>query len=502
MINWRTTVQDLVEDTPLRGVVFTRHVWALVILAALLTIGGGIGGGWLLAEVGVIPVAALVIGLGYFAWMLQNIEIAYLGVIGIVTLLPFASLPINIGFTPTFLDMALGGLFFVWSLSYALGEEQSFLATPAGGPVFVFALFAIVSFVAGLSHGAMTTYLIRHFAEVLLSIALFYLVVNTVRDVGRLRRLMRWLIVCATAASALGIALYFTPDETAIRALSALGRLGYPVGPGVLRYIRDDPTLMQRATSTSVDPNVLGSLLNMAMVMATPQLFAKRPLLPRVILIPCLGVLGLGLGLTISRSAMVGMAMGVFALAVLRYRKLLPWFALAAILVLLLPWTQSYVDHFIEGIRGEDLSTQMRMGEYKDAFILIRRYPFLGVGFAGAPDLDIYIGVASTYLIIAQQMGLIGLTTFLVVVGVLFVGFWRHRRAATSRSDLEPLWYGIHAALLGGLISGVFDHYFFSLDFHHSVTLFWLVFGLAAAATEIASDSSSSSPSPPLSPAT
>ena len=491
-MNWRTTVQDLVEDTPLRWVIFTRHVWAPVMLSALLAIGIGFGGGWLLAEVGVIPVAALVIGLGYFAWMLQNIEIAYLGVIGIVTLLPFASLPIQIGFTPTFLDMALGGLFFVWALAYALGEEQSFLATPAGGPVLAFALFAIVSFVAGLSHSALSTYLIRHFAEVLLSIALFFLVVNTVRDVGRLRRLMRWLILCATAASALGIALYFVPDEMAMRALSALGRVGYPMGPGVLRYIRDDPTLMQRATSTSVDPNVLGSLLNMALVMAVPQLFVKRPLLPRLVLLPCLGVLGLGLGLTISRSALVGMALAIFALAVLRYRKLLPWFALAAMLVLLLPWTQGYIGHFIEGVQGEDLSTQMRMGEYKDAFILIRRYPFLGVGFAGAPDLDIYIGVASTYLIIAEQMGLIGLAAFLIVVGVLFVGFWRHRRAAASRPDLEPLWYGIHAALMGGLISGVFDHYFFSLDFHHSVTLFWLIFGLAAAATEIASSTSQS----------
>jgi len=35
---------------------------------------------------------------------------------------------------------------------------------------------------------------------------------------------------------------------------------------------------------------------------------------------------------------------------------------------------------------------------------------------------------------------------------------------------------------LGG---GVFDHYFFNPDFHHSVTLFWLMVGLATAATEI-----------------
>ena len=50
---------------------------------------------------------------------------------------------------------------------------------------------------------------------------------------------------------------------------------------------------------------------------------------------------------------------------------------------------------------------------------------------------------------------------------------------------LEPIWWGLHAAMLGGLIGGVFDHYFFNLDFHHSVTLFWLFVGLAAVSTRL-----------------
>jgi hypothetical protein len=41
------------------------------------------------------------------------------------------------------------------------------------------------------------------------------------------------------------------------------------------------------------------------------------------------------------------------------------------------------VAHFVEGLQGQDLATQMRFGEFKDAFILIERHP-LGVGFAGA----------------------------------------------------------------------------------------------------------------------
>ncbi|HOU12563.1 MAG TPA: O-antigen ligase family protein [Anaerolineae bacterium] len=491
MTNWRTTIQDLLENSVLRPLIFSRRRWLLVAIAVLLVAGVSIGGGWLIVEVGALPALALLIALGLFAWIVRDIEIAYAGVIGIITLLPFASLPFSIGFKPTFLDLALGGLFLVWLIPYLLGEEQRFDATPLGALVLVFAFLAVGTFVVGLGHAALTVTLVRRFAETLLSLALFYLVVNTVRDGGRLGRLMRWLILGATGAAFLGIVLYFLPDLLTIRLLSALGRLGYPTGMGVLRYIRDDPSLMQRATSTSIDPNVLGSLLNLALAMTVPQLFAKRPLLPRWLIVVCIGVMGICLGLTISRGSMVAVALAILVVSVLRYRKLLPWFAAALLLVLILPWTQSYIGHFIEGVQLQDLSMKMRLGEYKDAFILIGRYPLLGVGFAGAPDIDIYTAVASVYLTIAERMGLIGLAVFLVIAAVLLVRFWRWRKVAEASPELEPLWYGIHAAIIGGLIAGLSDRYFFSLDFHHSVTLFWLIVGLATAAVQIATASTS-----------
>jgi O-antigen ligase len=454
--------------------------WGLLVVVLL-----GVLTGWLVVEGGILLVAALFCSLGYGFWALYDIEVAYAGVIGLVALLPFASLPFSIGFTPTFLDMALGMLFLTWMVPIALGREKRLIATPLGGPVLAFMLMAVGAFVAGLSQGALTSYLLRHFAEVLLSITLFYLVVNTVRDVGRLERLVRILILAAAAEALMGIVLYVLPDTLTITLLSALGRLKYPVGAGVLRFIRDDPALMQRATATSVDPNVLGSLLNVTLILTVPQLFAERPVLPRWLLVPIIGSIGVGLALTISRGSIGGAGLALLVIAGLRYRKLLPLMALAILVVLLLPWSHEYIGHFIEGLQGQDLSTQMRLGEYKDALILIRRYPLFGVGFAAAPDIDIYIGVANVYLLIAEQMGLIGLATYLVIIIMLFVRFWRHRTNAGADARLEPLWYGLHGAVIGGVTSGLLDHYFFSLDFHHSVTLFWLLIGLATAATEL-----------------
>jgi hypothetical protein len=432
--------------------------------------------------------AALFIGL----WMLRDIEVAYWSVIGIVCLLPFASFPFDIGFTPTLLDAALAALFLIWLLQIVGGAQAEFITTPLGLPIVVFMLLAVGAFVFGLAHVPLALgflqYYVRHFGEVMLSVALFFLVVNTVRDEERLRRIVRALILGAFGAATLGTLLYVIADQVSadfvIRVLSALGRFGYPTGPGVLRYIRENPELPMRATSTSVDPNVLGSLLNLTLAISVPQLFAERPIVRRRYLVPILGMMALCLGLTMSRGSMVGLGAALIVVATLRYGKLWVILSGALVLMLLLPQTQALVRHFLEGIRIEDLATQMRMGEYKDALILIGRHPLLGVGFAGSPDIDTYIGVANVYLLIAEEMGLIGLTSFLVVMGLLLGRFWRTRNAATG-SDLESLWWGLHAGIIGALVGGVFDHYFFNLDFHHSVTLFWLVVGLATAATEL-----------------
>ncbi len=479
--------------------IFTsRHRWLATLATLALTLLLALAAGFLLAEAGPLLAAIGVVGLIIALWMLRDIKVAYTAVIGVICLLPFASFPFDIGFTPTFLDAALGALFLVWLLQILTASERRLVTTSLGGPVLIFLLLAVAAFVLGLGHAPLTPYIARRFAEILLSVFLFFLVVNTVRETGRLERLVRLLILFAFIEAVIGILLYTIPDELAMRALSALRVIGYPAGPGVLRYIRDDPTLPQRATATSVDPNVLGSLLNLTLALAIPQLFARRPLIRRRYLLPMVGGMLLCLGLSFSRGSMVGLGAAMVLVAALRYRKLW-WILLAGVILLaVLPQTQVYVAHFIAGLRGEDLATRMRFGEYKDALVLISRYPFLGVGFAGSPDIDTYIGVANLYLLIAQEMGLIGLSSFLLVMGVLFARFWRTRRLVGDDERLEPLWWGLHAAVAGALTGGVFDHFLFNLDFHHSATLFWLIVGLATAATEIARAPHESKPDQPV----
>ena len=79
----------------------------------------------------------------------------------------------------------------------------------------------------------------------------------------------------------------------------------------------------------------------------------------------------------------------------------------------------------------------MRFGEYKDALTLIDRYPLFGVGFTGVPDIDLYLGVSMLYLIIASNMGLIGLVLFVAVMVGFFVvtGVGAGRGRPAHRAD-------------------------------------------------------------------
>jgi O-antigen ligase len=140
--------------------------------------------------------------------------------------------------------------------------------------------------------------------------------------------------------------------------------------------------------------------------------------------------------------------------------------------------------HFLEGVHFQDLASQMRLGEYKDAFTLISRYPWIGVGFIAAPDIDIYLGVSSLYLLIAEEMGLVGLGVFLTIMAIFFRYTWRSWKSMEHDPRLEALLLGLQTAVVGGLIGGILDHYLFS--FPHAVALFWLYIGLAVTAARLA----------------
>jgi O-antigen ligase len=452
-------------------------------LAAMgaLGVAAGLVVGACVAVLSPVYAVAAVLAITGGLLMLRDTQWGFAALIAIICLLPFGALPFKVGFTPTFLDVALLAIYLVWAARIAAGQAPRFVGSPLGALVAAFLLLACASFVAGLGHAYLDQYVVRHFAELVLSVCLFFAVLNCIRTPRQLSTVVKLLILAGFAAALVGIVLYILPEAISIRLLSALGRLGYPTGAGVLRFVEDNPDLPQRAISTSTDPNVLGSLLILVTTLTAGQLFAQKPLLPRALLSAITLTNCVCLYLTYSRGSMLGLAVGLGVLALVRYRRLIPVMALAALLLLLLPQTQSYVQHLMEGLQQQDLATQMRLGEYKDALLLIRRHPWIGVGFVGTPEGSLYIGVSNVYLLMAEEMGVIGLGVFLAILAVFFSQMRRAWKQMDRLSAMADLTLGFTAAIAGMLVGGLLDHYFFNLDFPHSVAIFWLFLGLAVA---------------------
>jgi O-antigen ligase len=455
-------------------------LWLGVALAAVALALGA-----LLGFAGPLITAGVVLGLIGAVMVLSHLEVAVWAMIAIITLLPFGSLPFKVVFTPTFLDLAMLAVVFLYAIQWMTGERRRLTLTPAHGPIALFMGLMIFSFVVGYPNGPLTSNLLRQFAEMLLSLAFAFILVDYVDTRAKLARLTRLLILGGAALGGIGIVLYALPDTLSESALSALRVFNYPAG-GVLRYIEDNPENAERAIATAVDPNALGGMLAMIGALAAPQLLIRRPLLDRrALAFAAFGLITVCLILTFSRGAMAALVAGLLLIAAARYRRMLIVLALGAALVLVLPVTQDYVTRFVEGVQGQDLATQMRFGEYKDAFILINRYPVLGVGFSGAPEIDIYVGVSNAYLLIASKMGLVGLSAFGLVIAVVFGWAGARRKAVYADESLTALWLGLLAGLAAALTVGLFDHYFFNLNFQAAGTLFWMFVGLSLAATRL-----------------
>ena len=133
----------------------------------------------------------------------------------------------------------------------------------------------------------------------------------------------------------------------------------------------------------------------------------------------------------------------------------------------------------------QDRATLMRLGEYKDAFARIGRYPWFGVGFGGSPDADRYVGVSSLYLLMAEIMGVVGVAVFPVVMIGFFITLWRAWRLRPG-PQVEAVLMGVVAAVAGVLVSGVLDHYLFNLVYPHMSVLFWTYIGLSTNNTVVA----------------
>jgi O-antigen ligase len=241
-------------------------------------------------------------------------------------------------------------------------------------------------------------------------------------------------------------------------------------------------------------------MLVIAAALTGVMLLARKPLLPRWLLASMLLVDLGALVLTQSRTALLGTLAAGVLVATVRYRRLWGWGLAGVVLIAALGIGSGYFARLGAGLRFEDQANLMRLAEYRNAIEIIGRYPWFGVGFGTAGELNLTTGVSSVYLTIGERTGLIGLALFLATAGTFLVHALSsvvasRREAPPPGAEGESEWSVIDSALLGGsaaifgaLVVGIADHYYFNIEFPHMVALFWMVVGATLAARRMSSD--------------
>lgn len=498
----------MIQNSRLQDNTFFRQV-ALVFLAVGLGAAGGLA---IISGNPLVPFVALA-ALVSLPWLITRPHVDILLVVGTITLLPYAALPVRLAvLTPTMLEVALVLLYVAWFLRALSGSRAGVSRTPLDAPLYLFLGASGFAFVLGLGRDAGTD-VIHNYLKLILAIGLFFAVTNLLRDTGSISMVMRALVLFGGIQAALGVILWRLPDNLTTSLLTRLSVVGYPTDR-IVRYVEDNPALGERAVGTQVDPNSFGGLLVIITVLTGVALLSRKPLLPRWLLGGLLLIDITALVLTNSRSALLGVVAAGVLVATLRYRRLWGWGVVLGAAILVFGVGSGYFARLASGIRFEDQASLMRLAEYRNALDIIGRYPAFGVGFGTAGELDLTTGVSSVYLTIAERAGLIGLALFFVVMAIYFAAAFptlrlsgRHLRGQAAeagtanpsddpKSEVQPpksaeaslldtAILGGTAAILGALVVSLVDHYYFNIEFPHMAALFWLTAGVVMSARRL-----------------
>jgi O-antigen ligase len=239
-----------------------------------------------------------------------------------------------------------------------------------------------------------------------------------------------------------------------------------------------------RAFSIAGSPNILGSLMVLLIPVSISLVFVEKQLMKRLAFGGIALVMTGCLLFTLSRSALISFMVAITLYALMKDRRLiLPMILGAVLIAVLLP---SVVDRFIYMLSPVYLESSLKGGRairWLTGWQMFTDNLWLGVGlgrFGGAVAMNHKDLFPDTYymdnymLKTAVEMGLIGITTFLLLLYNTIL--WSFR---AIRTTLENYYKNIAQGILAGMV-GVIVHNFTENIFEvpMMVTYFWLFAGI------------------------
>ncbi|MDI6641874.1 MAG: O-antigen ligase family protein [Elusimicrobiota bacterium] len=298
--------------------------------------------------------------------------------------------------------------------------------------VFIFAML-ISTVISGV-----TLVSLDGLRRILGCIALFFIVTQGIKDETQIKKLISILIIASSVAALYGIIQYFT-------GLNLLG----------LEKVK----AFDRVQGT-VCANSLGGIFGMVVpICLSVALFFKKKFYWI-----CLSLIAICLGLTFTRGAWIGSVTAVVFILFIQNKKL-PLLFMPIVIGVFLLWPQGrtrIIDTFKKG--SESISVRQNM--WQTAITMVKQKPIFGYGPQSFPEIfeesplateKGHIHCHNIYLGLASETGLLGLISFLTLVGYAFVlNFCLITKS--SYDWMKYLSLGIAGSIVDFLVHGFVDY--------------------------------------------
>lgn len=466
-------------------------------------------GGWSVAIVVVallVAVATAVIGgpIPLVLLLVAALAIALLGRPDIATptfafvfYLNLPTLATRFHGVPAVVAVLFGLILVLPALKYIFMERRPIVFPVPYGLMFAYLAAALTSTLLSADVESSALALGVFLSEGLL---LYFLVVNVVRSTEALRHVIWALLIAGAIMGAISVWQESTQSyHNVLGGLAQVNQIGFGVGEDI-----GGKVIRPRLAGPIGEQNRYAQVLVVLVPLALFRFWGERRLALRVIAGACTLLIISGILLTFSRGAAVALAGLFLTMTALRYIRVRDLLVVGLTISLLIGVVAPQAIIRLDSLAGIGalLSSQE---ENADGAIVGRAtsnlaalnafldHPIVGVGpgqyfrrFSqdygndlGLRHFDSQRRAHSLYFETAADLGILGFSIFMAVIGATLVPLWRlRRRLRATRPDLANIAASFFLSVVAYLYTGVFLH----LSYER---YFWILLALAAVAATV-----------------
>lgn len=366
-------------------------------------------------------------------------------------------------------DLFLIFLTFSWLANRARTKEDVFVATPLNWPIVLFFISGLISLIPLNLNFPRLSFMIGalHFLKFFEYAFIYFIVVSCIKELPQVKKFM----------------IAFFINVGVVVAIQIIQNLFG--GPLVISTANINNIAVRYGVSSFESNAILGAFYSFAIAILIGLILTSSSIRVKVVLTIFSTILSFGLFNTFSRSAYLGIIVGIFIMAMLKKKRLylilLALFIISPIIMQPAVWSR--IAMTVQRLKPTiefDPSAEVRLLFWKQSFKVFMDNPVFGVGYWGVKN---FLGTDAhnQYLAYLADLGIVGFGIFLWLMGRIFkIALWIKNNARDNFT--EGLGLGYTAGLAALLTTCFFSE---SLEAFRMLGTLWFVTGLVVSAYNI-----------------